>query len=511
MSVIKNKLQRVKKFLSHWFNRGEAIITIIIVLGILIVVNFFSTQFFTRVDLTENQIYSISEVSKNTLTQIDDAIRIEIYFSDNVPTNYVVLKERVRDILSEYETYGSGKVSLNYINPATIEEAQTKLARMGIPQLRFNVLQEGSYQVTAGYMGMAFKYRDKTEVIPVIRDARNLEYQFTTAIKKLTQDETPKLGILTSHGSLASDPDDFETAQEKLQEIYDLELINLEESIIPEEIKTLLVPGPTTEFAQSELEELDTFLMRGGNLIFLVDGAVIKEGLIASQNETNLNDLLESYGLRVNKNVVLDVSSGYVSFTSGLYTFQSKYPPWVMVKSENFSQSNVAVSGLETLILPWPASIDLLSEDIAYEALIKTTDRAWTQEEEFSLNPETGFEAGDQEQYTLAVISQGDLPSAFSDELNSEARLVVVGNSSFAKENFLDRDQNNLVLLQNLVDSVALDDDLIQIRSKEIVHRPLRDLTGSAQNIVQYLNIFALSIVVVIFGVLRYYIRKRRI
>ena len=507
---IQEKLKTWGSKFNNWLKRGDLVVTIVIVLGILAVLNFLTYQVFTRIDMTQNNIYSISQVSKEAVSDLDDVVRVKIYFSEDLPNEHAGLEEEVKDILNEYVSYSDGQVKVESIDPEELENTRRTLAGMGIPQMRFNVMKKGSYQVSTGYMGMAVQYGNEVESIPVIKNTQNLEYKITSAVKKVTQEKVPQVALVTSHGSLASG-DQFKTAKEKLQEVYEVKEVNLAEEDIPNPIGTLVLPGPTQKLEQAELEKLDSFVMKGGSLLVLADGVRIESGLAATPNEIGINNLINNYGLQLNNDLVLDKSSARVNFSSGMMRFHSQYPPWVKVQKKNFNGDNVAVSDLESLTLPWVSSVDITgTSSDNYTVLARSTDGAWTQQNNFRLRPNAEFLPQNTQQYKLAVMTAGEINSAYSDQSTAEGRVILVGDSDFIKERYVGNNQNNLTFFQNLVDVVSLDSDLIKIRSKQVTDRPLRDISGTAKTALKYLNIFGLPVVVVIFGLVRYYIRKKR-
>ena len=103
------------------FNKTNSTALIIIVIGILAVVNFFSYNIFYRLDLTQNKDYSISKASKKTVADLKDIVNIKAYFSANLPTQYINLRQEVGDILEEYANYSGGKVKVEFIDPEDVE------------------------------------------------------------------------------------------------------------------------------------------------------------------------------------------------------------------------------------------------------------------------------------------------------------------------------------------------------------------------------------------------------
>jgi len=386
---------------------------------------------------------------------------------------------------------------------------------LGIPALQFNVMEKDKYEVVKGYLGMVIQYGDKNETIPIIQDTKNFEYSLTTAIKKATSENMAVIGFVTSNGC-ASLENEISQAYEKLQELYLVQNIDLETlNEIPGNINTLLIVGPKENFSEDQLKAIDLFLLRGGSILALVDGVKIEEGLLASVNETNLGDLFENYGIKLNNDLVLDVSSGMASFSSGFITFSTNYPFWPKVLKSGFDKDNAAVAELESVIMPWSSSINILSnkfsESDKVSYLVKTTNQSWTQADNFNLDPQQNFfPSGNMGQYNLAVSVSGEFNSAYEENRTVQARIILVGDSDFINDGFLRQAPDNLVFFQNLVDSLSLDEDLINIRSKGVSDRPLKELSDNQRAAARYLNIFGLTVVIVLFGLFRYFKRKRK-
>jgi ABC-type uncharacterized transport system involved in gliding motility auxiliary subunit len=222
---------------------------------------------------------------------------------------------------------------------------------------------------------------------------------------------------------------------------------------------------------------------------------------------------LENYGIKLNHDLVLDVSSAMASFTQGFITFSTNYPFWPKILKQGFDQDNVSVAKLESIVLPWVSSLEVIEEIISennVSYLVRTTPKAWVQADNFSLNPQQMFvPTRNTGQRNLAVSISGRFNSAYGDGSTDTGRLIVVGDSDFMTDGFVQRNPDNLIFFQNLVDSLSLDEDLINIRSKGITDRPIKELSNIAKAGIRYSNIFGLTLVVVAFGLIRYFIRRR--
>jgi len=511
MGLDKKQSKRIKK--------TDLSITVLLIIGILIVVNFFSYQIFFRWDLTENNIFSISEASKNTLANLDDIVSVKAYFSSTLPSQVLSLKQEVTDILNEYEAYSNGKLKVEFIDPQDDTDTQRELAAIGIPQLTFEVYEKDNMQLVNGYMGLAISYGSKTEPIPAIKqNTSDLEYQITTAIKKVTTDEIATIGYLTSQGTPDRDQE-LTLALQGMQELYTIASVDLsgETPEVPAGVDTLIIFGPTATFDDSALRAINSFLARGGALLAAVDGVTIGQGLFANKNATGLEGLLNNYGVTLNQDLAADTRSGMASFSQGFLTFSSNYAFWPKVLKDGFDSGQSAVSNLESAIFPWVSSISVDTGKIAegsFSNLAHTTSNGWLVKDNFDVTPNNaGNPQGARGQYDLAVLVNGPLNNPYSvseEDKQFNGRLVVVGDSDFARDNFLRNSPDNLTLFLNLVDILSFDEDLINIRSKGVTSRPIKEgISDSSKASLRYFNVFGLTIVVIAFGLVRYYIRRK--
>lgn len=97
--------------------KKQTIIKTALIIGIIVLLNVLGMRFFTRVDLTKNQTYTLSQVSKDLVGNLQDNLVIKAYFSDNLPAPYNNLRRQVRDILDDYRTYSNGYLNYEFYNP----------------------------------------------------------------------------------------------------------------------------------------------------------------------------------------------------------------------------------------------------------------------------------------------------------------------------------------------------------------------------------------------------------
>lgn len=485
-------------------NNSDLIFNVCLVLVIFIFLNFFSYNFFVRYDLTGARLYSISPATKQILKDLPDPVNVKVYFSDNLPSQFLPVRQALTDVLDEYRGYAKN-FQVQYIDPKDGVEAEAA----GIPKLQFNDIRQDKLEVVNGYMGLVIGYRNKQEVIPVAQNVANFEYELTSRLKKLIGD-LPTVGFVSDQN--ASDfSNDFSLARQEISKLYKVETVSL--SNIPEAVETLVIVGSSGNFNDSELQALDDFLMRGGAVIALVDGMTVGPDLRSADNQGNILAWLNLYGIKVNNDLVADASAGLASFNQGVVTFSLAYPYWPLILNKNFAADNPLVAGLDGVVLPWASSLDVARERMAEEAqvdvLAKSSQQAWRLSGSFDLSPNQPFAPNQPAgQYDLAILLSGTIKSPYDGRSTDQGRLFVVGDSDFVQDNFWRGNPANLVFLHNLIDGASLGADLIHIRAKQIDNRSL-DTAGVNTDVWRYLNIFGLTFVTVVCGLVRYYFRKK--
>ena len=257
------------------------------VIGIVVLVNILGVSWFMRADLTKDGLYSLSEASRQTVESLQDPISIRAYFTSDLPAPYSSNSRYVKDLLDEYATYSNGMLQYEFIDPLKAETEEDKLKRkevkqdifgrsvrerttkefellsLGIPSVQIRVNEGDKLEVKQAYMGIVLRYGDKHEVIPLVQNTSNLEYDLTSLIRKLVRLDTPVVGFITGHGG----PDlrqDLGRTYGLIEELYDVEEINLaEEPNIPDSVDGIIVAGAVTPFNDAEQRAIDQFIMTG--------------------------------------------------------------------------------------------------------------------------------------------------------------------------------------------------------------------------------------------------------
>jgi ABC-type uncharacterized transport system involved in gliding motility auxiliary subunit len=210
------------------------------------------------------------------------------------------------------------------------------------------------------------------------------------------------------------------------------------------------------------------------------------------------------------------------------------YPFWVRVVRSAEEARHPVSSSIESMVMPWVSPVvvaDNATSALKVDVLAQSSDSAWVQQDYFDLNPEQDFNARSHQtgRRSLAVALSGSFtsyfagrdvpppkdakpaqPSAAVIERSPETRIIVAGTSRCITENFPEEFEGNRTFFLNAVDWLTIGDELIGIRSRAAGERPLQVLSEPAKLIVRAVNLLAVPLLVIVFGLLHYGLRRRR-
>ncbi|MCY4171722.1 MAG: GldG family protein [Bacteroidetes bacterium] len=488
--------------------------TLLLAAAILVVVNLIGLNVFGRLDLTDDRVYSLSNASKEIVENLEDPIAITAFFSADLPAQFASNRRFLKDKLDDYRAYGGQNVAYQFVDPGEDEELRGEAGRLGIPPIQIQVIESDNVQLKNAYMGVAIEYENNRETIPVVEDLSSLEYDLTSAIRRLTREEKPIAGFWTDHGE-PNPMQDMPTLQQNLSTNYEVQIVtdaDLQGATPPD---VLLIVAPTDTIPDSHLQALDSYIMDGGRVGFLLNrvAANLQAGQ-ASELDIGIDPLLATYGIVLSPNLIMDEESSVVTVQQrqGFFNIsqQMQYPLFPV--ATRFNSDNQMVSRLQNLMFYFVSSVDtsaILPDGVIRESLIYSSPQSGLQQGFFMLQPTQTTATLSGGPYVLGATFTGSFPSAYTPGRTSvPTRLVVVGDGDFINESILPPSGGNAQFGLNLVDWLAQDDALLSIRSKSIAPRTLRDVSEGMRPVIKYGNMIGPLLIVVLFGLLRW--RKRR-
>ena len=482
-------------------NKNSFTVYMAVLIGILLLLNLIGRNWYKRFDLTDNKMYSLSKSSENVVEKIDDLLTMKVYFSDDLPGELSNTQRFLQDLLEEYEAQ-SDNIRFFFTNPESNEQLEEEARKDGIQPVQMQVVEDDKLEIKRVYLGMVILYEDKKETIPVIQTATGLEYLITTKIKTLVNTDKKTIGI----ANLSKDTEiKTENLSNQLRQHHITRSIDLSnEGLIDENIDVLLVSGATDTLDSATVSNLSSFLDSGRG-VFFAQGGVTTDMQLQQANVINSNvfTFLESYGLNVNQNLVLDKSCGRVQVQQQMGFIRMNVPmdyPFLPVVKK-FNEQELVVSGLEQIHLFFPSEIVLdtaLSQNVAGVIdLFKSSNKSGIMSGRYILSPDP------KNNPFLQNLNQGSKVLGASSRLVSGGELIVVADSKFLSDDAGMSIPENMVFLMNTVDYLAGEKELISLRSREITNRPLDEIEDGTRTRWKWANVLLPSLLIAGFGMYR--------
>jgi gliding-associated putative ABC transporter substrate-binding component GldG len=537
---------------------------IILILSI-IALNILGFWVYFRADLTADKRYSISESSKNLLKNLSDEVIIKVYLDgEGLPGGFERLKRAVKETLVEFKYFGKDNIDYQFINPydGSEEERNTlfkQLVEKGMQPTNIFAKEDGKKVENLVFPYATIWYQSKE--VPVLllksnlaqdsqtklnQSYENVEYELATAILKLTNTKKKKVGLLSEFTNLQ--PINFAGLINTLQEYYDLYIIDSKKSPSFAGLDALIVPKPDKPVDDSTKAKIDQYIMNGGRVLFFVDGLKVDsvglEGSFAQPLDVNLDDMLFKYGVRINKNIVKDgLNAAIIPMVVGnmgdkpnIQPMPYRYFPLI----NNFSNSLIT-KNIDMVYTKFTASIDPVNgnDGLKKTPLLLTSQytkvlnapalityneaRTDTDEMEYQNGVKTvayliegTFKSILQKSFTNSEIKTTSVPTKIL--VCSDGDIIVneidrkTGNPyPMGFDRFSQHQYGNQDFVINTLNYLLDEQGLISAKSKSVGLRPLDKLKISNQKTKwQLINIVLPLILLVVFGLLRfYYVRNK--
>ncbi|TDI69254.1 MAG: ABC transporter [Bacteroidetes bacterium] len=482
---------------------------------IIVVVNLIGLNLFTRVDLTDDGVYSLSEASIDLVSNLDDPVTVTAFFTSDLPAPYSSNSRFLKDKLDDYGAYGGGNFQYRFIDPKDDEELRNEAMSYQIPPVQIQVIESDNVLLKNAFMGVVIEYGGERESIPVVQDLSSLEYDLTSAMRRLTRETTPRVGFLSGHGESVPE-ENMQNFNQRLGRNYTVETISATE-LASNPPTALMIVAPTDTIPTSDLRNIDSYIQNGGRVGFLLNR--IKADLQNGQAftlHTGLDSFLVSYGMGLSENLVMDRQSSMVTMQrrQGFFNVQQQIPYPFFPVTNRFSKENMMVSRLRDVVFYFVSTIDtslVLPEGVVGENLVYSSSRSSLQQGFFFIQPMLEQAQLSGGPFVLASAFRGEFPSAFeSGKRSLSTRMVLVGDGDFINESLVGAIPGNIEFGLNIVDWLVQDEALLSIRAKKIAPRALREVSAGLKPWIKYGNMLAPVAFVMLFGLIRWRGKKNR-
>lgn len=464
---------------------------------VLVFLNVVGSMVPWKIDVSPNSVYSLSSSSKKILAEIKEKVSLTVYMSVTLPPRLAPIKADLFDLLDEYKRYG--KITVSVINPETDQKTQEDAQAKGITKLQFSDVQNDQFSLKTGYFGAFLQYHDKTEVLPALLNPNNLEYDLTSALYRLTREESPKVGIVAkSKFQLLTGLNAL------LKQQFDFKLTDFG-NIVDSSLDGLIVKDDRlTSLTEAELKELDTYVRSGKLLVIFADGVWVDEQIQTLDTGHNLNIFLKKYGVQINRDLVLSTYAETATFNVGGVAFVTRYPFWLKAGKRDFSPGLSFVTESTAPLFPWVSSLKLQGNSgTKAMPLIYAPVPSVLQTGSFQLLPnQIKVRYPDKQKQRFIIGAQVNA---------GKGTIIVIPSSRFIEDSFAGQNSANLIFVSKLLDTYLSHGALSGINPRSIQYTQLMDVPDSVKQTVRWGNIILPSLVFIGLGVWLHFRRKKQV
>jgi ABC-2 type transport system permease protein len=456
--------------------------SIVIAIALTIIVNLIAGKLpskYTGIDVTSNQLYSITDQTKQIVKSLDTDVNIYVLVSeDNADSVLKQTLDRYSDL--------SDKIHVEYINPMTNPKFASSYTSDSISMnsvivetdKRYKVINYSDmYEVEYSYSGYSYS----SEVT-----GYDGEGQITSAISYCTSDDMPKIYVVQGHSELSLDSG-FTTAIEK--ENIDYETISLMDyDEIPEDAQCIIIHAPETDFSKDDADKVINYLNNGGKAIITTE--------YTGEDLPNFNSIIAEFGMTIEEGCIIDTNQGNY-YQSPIYLL-----PNVEYASETSgltgSYTHLMTAYAEAITLP-----DYDVENIEYTQLLTTSSQSILKKitgQSLSMEVEEGDVEGS---FTIGVKAEKTI-----DDDNSAVIYLFSGARLFTDSFDSYVSGNNKQLFSNIMGTIADHEVSVSIPVKSY---ELEWLTTSQLDASIFRTIFMIlvPVVLIVVGIV-IWVRRRR-
>jgi len=480
-----------------------------------------------RIDFTQEKLYTLSRGTKAILSKLEAPTEIRFYCTQSANTMPVQLKTyatHVEDLLDEYRKYSGGKLTLKKLDPTPDSDAEDSATLDGV---------EGQMTPSGEkiYLGLAVSSLGTKVAIPFLSPDRErlLEYDLSRTVAGVASPAKPVIGVMSTLPVFGEmNPMMMQMGQARrenpwvflseLQRDFEVKQVEPTADKIDDNIQVLLVAHPkdvteATQFA------LDQFVLRGGKLLAFLDPLSVVDSRSSSMNplqraqsnSSNLETLLKAWGISFDSTKVVADMNFVTRINRGAQPESS--PAVLSMTREGLDTNDVTTSQIDSLLIPFAGVFSGTPvEGLKETVLLHTTRDSQVVDKmmaEFSGAQIAKDFAPSGKAQTLALRLTGKFKTAFPNGKPAEKTedgsppkpatpaegevlkastkdgvVVLVGDADLLYDQFSVQIQEilgqriviprngNLTFVQNLVEQLAGDSNLIEVRGRATLSRP---------------------------------------
>lgn len=572
-------------------NKGNNIIQFLITISIILIVGVLSSLVYTKIDLTKEKRHTLTSSTIEMMENLENDVFVRVYLHGDFPAQFQRLEKAINERLDELVDYSDGKLSFEFVDPyegldkTEQKNMETTLYKEGLEFTRLNYSEDGvnKYRIIwpgaiINYNGLSapvqfFKSNNSTPTENMINSSvNNLEFEFSSVLRGMQRKEKPAIAIIDGHGELS--PAEFVDFTMSLQESYLTERVILDGRIdalsdqfegMTERVNkydAIVIAKPLLLFSFQDKVIIDQYIMNGGKVLWMVDPLLTdldslrnNQSTMAITNEIGIYDMLFDYGVRLNRDMVLDYDCSKIGFDIGprgnqrqMKLFNWYYSP-ILKAREN---PHPIASNLDPIIMEFASSIDTVGENssITKTVILESSKNAKAFKAPVRIN--TGivdldlayFQNNPQPNKTLGILLEGVFNSGFKHRIpdtlkndpnfsfvdqSKQTKMIVISDGDIGRNKTRKTEDgltpmplgydnyarsiiyDNREFLLNCINYLLDDQALISIRSRTISVRKLSTEKTKTERLKwQLINIIFPLFIITILGLIISKIRKNK-
>ncbi len=562
---------------------------LLIVIAIIIVINIISSFLFTRFDLTNEKRYTLSKETRQLIENTQDIVYFRVFLEGDFPAGFKRLRRETQELLDEFRAYNKN-IAYEFINPSASEDPKERnatyqlLVQQGLQPTNLQVKTKNGMEQQVIFPGVLVSYRNRDVAVELLdaqmnvppeavlnNSINNLEFKLASAIRKITRVRKPTVAFIEGHGEL-DDQDTYDLTQ-ALKEDYVVDRVTINNQLnalvnrslidsttnhweITPKYAAIIIAQPDSSFDGKDRFIIDQYLMYGGKILWFVDPVLASMDSTQNSGSTvaidkglDLQAQLFTYGVRLNSNLIMDLSANSIPVRTGQMGNQPQieFFPWYYFPVITPTSTHPIAKNLNAIKTQFVSSIDTLStKNVKKTVLLSTSPYSRIEDVPAIISLSILSKQPDPRQYTtppqaVAVLLEGTFLSDFRNRIPPEimndkgigfreesvptAMLVVsdgdlirnqfkipdgyplpLGYDQYTRETFGNKD-----FVLNAINYLTEGPGLISVRSRETKLRLLdRAKINDHRMRWQLLNVLAPLLLVIVVGLLIIFLRKRK-
>jgi ABC-2 type transport system permease protein len=538
----------------------------------LLLLNFAAQQAYTRFDFTREKRFTLTDKSRQVLNKSTQEITITVFLEGDLPSAFKRLRNATQDLLADYKASTKVKLNVVFVDPIAglpLDQQDTVISRLysvGVEPTTLNIKNDNGFAQKTIFPMAIVSSNGRQVPIKLLQNMdasgsyeeninssiQNLEYSFTSAIKKVVTGENPRIGFSEGNGELSDLY--LSDAIKSLSSSYEVGRVNLK--VIDkgglDKLKVLFITKPQSAFSEAEKYKINYFVMNGGRVVWSIDQVSAdldslkgKSEQLAFNKTLNLDDMLFMYGARINYNLVADANCVEIPLAmGGGAENQIQMAPWVYYPILMPDTTSALVKNIDGVRSEFISTVDTIGlKGVKKRTILYTSAYNKVHPTPKMMSLQMVAEQPDPRDYasvpqSAGVLLEGKFPSVFlnralpegisapyGNAVNSKpTKMIVIGdgdifkNQVSAKDNsvfplgfdrFSQRNYGNKALLLNIADYLANDDNLIELRNKDIRVRLLdKTVLRTSKLSWQLINTILPLVLLILFAIFQHYYRR---